>query len=173
MAQSQSRAYVNMPHIVKTWVVGVWNYHFFTLMLSQIILQCGLFDVDISRVCCRVEARAVVGCWTSCSMYASWPSIATRSNHNILPQYRLTCICQVFVFVYYFYILSDECEILYTIHKGYFIMWNLKEVMDVFSNFGCYFGIMQISAHTHSRGQGHYCNLLTKHPLTGTIRSNF
>ena len=26
-------------------------------------------------------------------------------------------------------------------------MWNLKEVMDVFSNFACYFGIMQISAH--------------------------
>ena len=27
------------------------------------------------------------------------------------------------------------------------MMWNSMEVMDIFSNFGCYFGFMQISAH--------------------------
>ena len=40
-------------------------------------------------------------------------------------------IHKFFVFVYYFYILLDEFELLYTIHKGYLIMWNSKEVMDV------------------------------------------
>ena len=51
------------------------------------------------------------------------------------------------------------------------MMWNSKEVIAVFSNFSCYFGFTQISAHK-LRGTGALGNLLTKHSPIGTIRSN-
>ena len=51
-------------------------------------------------------------------------------------------------------------------------MWNLKEVMDVFSNFGSYFGIMQISAHK-LKGTGALLQLANQTPPIGSIRSNF
>ena len=130
--------------------------------------------ITLLVVCRRVEAWAVVGCWTTCSMYAGGSSIATRSNHNILLQYRLTCTSiylsallyyyiKVFVFVYYFYTLLDEFQLLFIIHKGYFIMWNSKEVMAVFSSLGCYFGFMQISAHK-LKGTGALLHLANQTP---------
>ena len=43
------------------------------------------------------------------------------------------------------------------------MMWNSKGVMDVFSNFGCYFGFMQISAHK-LKGTGALLHLTNQTP---------
>ena len=96
-----------VTHFGITWIITrLYSFNFFinyqphweinSQMIATCLAHTLIFKVTtiitFLVVCCRVEARAVVGCWTTCSMYASGPSIATRSNHNSLLRYRLTCI---------------------------------------------------------------------------------
>ena len=131
-------------------------------------------------MCRRVEAWAVVGCWTTCSMYASGPSIATKSNHNILLQYRLTCISVGFIisisFCFCLLFLHFWTNLNCFIQSTKVISW-----CEIRRKWWTYFQVLAAIldlcklVHTNSRRQGALgnCNLLTKHPPIGTIQSNF
>ena len=130
-------------------------------------------------MCRRVEARAI-GCWTTCSMYASGPSIATRSNHNILLQYRTYLYLSVsFIisisFCFCLLFLHFIGRIWTTLYNPQRLFHNVKFEGSngrIFKSWLLFLDLCKL-VHTNSRGQEHYCNLLTKHPHIGTIRSNF